>query len=360
MARIRRGEIVKCAVCGKGVYVRPSQLGRKRTCSKACGYALHAAEMRGRLYEKTCSGCGQRMMAGPNRKLCAVCGSIKCSWCGGAVKQVGVTRARKYCSVSCRDAAKAGKPIRGGKVIASCAACGERVFVFACRAKKRNYCSTVCAALGIAKHCRSFAKSRYENVAERRDASNRTKAAWADPVKKKRHSSALRTQAYRALRSKISTAKFKDPVIRARLSAALRSSQKHKDAMIKRGVPKCPNWQEYSGHKFRSKWERDFAQWADSCGLRWEYEPKRFILSNGDQYTPDFLAHTASGPCYVELHRILSIRPGDEKKIAKLYQARGELNYPLILLGERDVYAMRKYLKAFVRKENQHGEPQGE
>jgi hypothetical protein len=44
----------------------------------------------------------------------------------------------------------------------------------------------------------------------------------------------------------------------------------------------------YKGHMFRSNWELLAAKKMDGVGMKWEYEPKYFILSNGHTYTPDF------------------------------------------------------------------------
>lgn len=44
---------------------------------------------------------------------------------------------------------------------------------------------------------------------------------------------------------------------------------------------------EYNGTKFRSKGEVKYAEWCDVIGLRWEYEPSIFKLSDCC-YIPDF------------------------------------------------------------------------
>lgn len=38
----------------------------------------------------------------------------------------------------------------------------------------------------------------------------------------------------------------------------------------------------------RSSWEVLYAEYLDSLGIAWIYEPKFFKLSNGHRYTPDF------------------------------------------------------------------------
>lgn len=44
----------------------------------------------------------------------------------------------------------------------------------------------------------------------------------------------------------------------------------------------------YKGYYLRSSWELEYAKYLDSKGVNWSYEPKRFTLSDGRTYTPDF------------------------------------------------------------------------
>lgn len=44
----------------------------------------------------------------------------------------------------------------------------------------------------------------------------------------------------------------------------------------------------YNGVTFRSKLEAQWAVFWDELGVKWEYEPQTFLLSDGKQYTPDF------------------------------------------------------------------------
>lgn len=47
----------------------------------------------------------------------------------------------------------------------------------------------------------------------------------------------------------------------------------------------------YRGYRFRSRLEARWAVFFDACGVKWEYEPGGFVLSNGVCYLPDFLLH---------------------------------------------------------------------
>ena len=44
----------------------------------------------------------------------------------------------------------------------------------------------------------------------------------------------------------------------------------------------------YGGVNFKSNWEIITAQYFDKAGIKWQYEPKGFELSNGKFYFPDF------------------------------------------------------------------------
>ena len=45
---------------------------------------------------------------------------------------------------------------------------------------------------------------------------------------------------------------------------------------------------EYNGYKFRSRLEARWAVFFDALGVKYEYEPEGYKLSNGEQYLPDF------------------------------------------------------------------------
>lgn len=44
----------------------------------------------------------------------------------------------------------------------------------------------------------------------------------------------------------------------------------------------------YKGFRFRSRLEARWAVFYDALGIRWEYEPEGFLLSDGRKYLPDF------------------------------------------------------------------------
>lgn len=53
---------------------------------------------------------------------------------------------------------------------------------------------------------------------------------------------------------------------------------------------------KYHGVKFRSKLEARWAMFFDLCGIKWEYEPKKFYWEDGTVYWPDFLLHDVEIP----------------------------------------------------------------
>jgi len=49
----------------------------------------------------------------------------------------------------------------------------------------------------------------------------------------------------------------------------------------------------------RSSWEIEYAKFLDTKGISWLYESKRFTLSDGRTYTPDFYLPATN--TYVEI-----------------------------------------------------------
>jgi len=130
-----------------------------------------------------------------------------------------------------------------------------------------------------------------------------------------------------------------------------KESGRAKAACVKRKMPKLPNWVQYVSpggrkHKFRSSWEETLAMCFDHLGLQWKFEPQRFILPDGTSYLPDFKVETPWGSCFVEAHRIRKVVPGDEAKVKLLKQISfdGLLPHPLILIGGKEIGAIRNFL----------------
>lgn len=44
----------------------------------------------------------------------------------------------------------------------------------------------------------------------------------------------------------------------------------------------------YRGHRFRSRLEARWAVFFDALGIKWQYEPEGYHLSDGSRYLPDF------------------------------------------------------------------------
>jgi hypothetical protein len=75
----------------------------------------------------------------------------------------------------------------------------------------------------------------------------------------------------------------------------------------------------------RSGWEVAFARWLDFCGTKWEYESKRFFLSKGRYYTPDF--YLPDQDTYIELKGWFTKK--DRKKIEKFQKLYPDVKYYL-------------------------------
>ena len=44
----------------------------------------------------------------------------------------------------------------------------------------------------------------------------------------------------------------------------------------------------YKGYRFRSRLEARWAVFFDAAGIKFEYEPEGFVMSDGTKYLPDF------------------------------------------------------------------------
>ena len=105
--------------------------------------------------------------------------------------------------------------------------------------------------------------------------------------------------------------------------------------------------------RFRSQWERQFAELLDLLDLEWKYEPETFALATGERYTPDFFVRTPLGPCFVEIHVMYSMHRvygAKASKIRRLLPRFASLSegVPLVLLNEhvlRECFSFWKRLR---------------
>ena len=187
----------------------------------------------------------------------------------------------------------------------------------------------------------------------RAEQSARTAASWLDIDNRAKHLEAVRTEEHRALKAEAA----RRPEHREAINAGIRravADGRHHQSMLTRKPAAWPKWTAYVDpkgieHRFRSRWEADLAKWFDCLGLEWKYEPKRFDLGSCHLgvYTPDFHVQTPFGNYYVEAHRMEKVRPGDERKVAKLRRiaTEGILDLPLVLMGESQIKSMRVAMK---------------
>ena len=82
----------------------------------------------------------------------------------------------------------------------------------------------------------------------------------------------------------------------------------------------------YNGIWFRSKLESKTAQAFDNLGIRYEYEPRGYKLSNGLWYKPDFWLPDAHQ--FVECKGVM-----DEIDSAKIYGLVEDENFPVVALN---------------------------
>lgn len=77
----------------------------------------------------------------------------------------------------------------------------------------------------------------------------------------------------------------------------------------------------YKGYRFRSRLEARWAVFFDALGLRFEYEPEGFELSDGVRYLPDFRV-TGEGGTGVTYYEIKPIGTSEDPKVARFNSDR--------------------------------------
>ena len=152
------------------------------------------------------------------------------------------------------------------------------------------------------------------------------------------------------------TGKIKTGIVRDKNSAALtgrapseettrkiaETKQKHgKYTQTTKSVNKrmqCSGWRKFrytckngTVIKMRSGWEILYAQFLDSLGIIWQYEPKGFLLSTEHRYYPDFYL-----PEINEYHEVKGyLSPGAKEKM-DLFQ-KDYPNEKLVILSGKDL-----------------------
>lgn len=165
-----------------------------------------------------------------------------------------------------------------------------------------------------------FGKKHTEET--KRKMSEARKAIWADPETKARLSGFMKgvkrskqsrknmlgrtgkhpnSQKQKEAVSRSSLRLWSDPEFRKHRSSEMsEESKKRWEAglydHIKQGRGKGGH---HNGKWMRSSWELAFAARLDEVGIDWSYEPRRFVLSNGRSYRPDFLINSID--CFVEI-----------------------------------------------------------
>jgi hypothetical protein len=103
----------------------------------------------------------------------------------------------------------------------------------------------------------------------------------------------------------------------------------------------------YAGISFRSRLEASYAATFDSIGLRWQYEPEGYVLSDGTWYLPDF--YLSSARAWLEVkgdheERISKV----ERFAADLWESAGQPDYdspdaPMVILAGSPVPVTKGY-----------------
>lgn len=276
---------------------------------------------------------------------------VDCAQCGDAflVARNEVARgAGRYCSHACAGAAMKRPPN------AACTACGKSVHIKLSAMPAHPTCSKACAIIARRKPCAEVQCAHCGELFRQPNATPSQQREFCSHACANRATAAKR-DGHELLRCRKCGAQFKAYKSEGRqfcshpcATSAPQWLAARSNTAVKTIASKKPHV-PYGSHLFRSKWERDFAAWLDVLGASWAYEPRRFTLSDGRAYTPDFRVGTPFGECFVELHRIDPPKPGDSK-IAKLALAGRELpaldgGAPFVVLGESDVAAFRSAMR---------------
>lgn len=241
---------------------------------------------------------------------------------------------------------------RKSKIETKCAHCEGAFFVLPSRLGVRLYCSATCGKLGGNKKRSLWGKENRNDISYQQSQSERTKKSWEDEEIRERHLFAMGTPEYREMRSQ-NAKQIMSSKVWIDAIAEYKNSGEAKKRCATRKMPDLPNWVLYKSpngvdHKFRSSWEETLARYFDVLGLSWKFEPRRFVLDDGSSYTPDFYVESPLGPCYIECHRLINVKPGDEEKVARLRRIVKEnlLDAPLVLLDKPEIILISRLLKS--------------
>lgn len=92
----------------------------------------------------------------------------------------------------------------------------------------------------------------------------------------------------------------------------------------------------YNGIQFRSKLEAKTAQALDIFGMRWQYEPQGYKLSNGMWYKPDFWL--------VDAHQFIECKGSmTETDSAKIIGLVNDTSRPVIVLSYENAMLCMKF-----------------
>jgi len=84
---------------------------------------------------------------------------------------------------------------------------------------------------------------------------------------------------------------------------------------------------KYNGYHFRSRLEARWAVFFDSFGIKYHYEYRDFVLSDGVRYLPDFWLPDFMGGCHAEVKHLFT--EPEKEKCRQLTLITGE---PVLLL----------------------------
>jgi len=202
-----------------------------------------------------------------------------CSYCK---KDFTSKRYKKYCSKECY---KLGIRTENS-CINTCIVCKKSFSVLKCYSY-RKYCSKSCSTKNrwnneLLKNDK--VQTKESNI--KRSETLKGRKPWNKGLTKEidsRINSKPKTDEKRLNISKGMIKKWKDPVYAESQLTLIRNN--HNFGNKNRGKF---GFREDIRIFVRSRWEANYIRYLNYVGITWEYEPKRFRLSNGKIYIPDF------------------------------------------------------------------------
>lgn len=196
-------------------------------------------------------------------KSCKMCGKNFYSY---------LCQHRVFCSRSCCARwqikyCKLGFQSVGARVEKVCKNCGKSFYTF--RSRRGTFCSRHCSIQWLTLHPSKYWLGR------------KMPLSLTEKIRRAHLGKKLTAEHKRKLSIKFKGRRI-SPLQRVKISRMLIGHKANRGAGRGKG-----GFDQDLGYYFRSTWEHQLAHILTECGIKWEYEPKRFFLDDCS-YCPDF------------------------------------------------------------------------